>query len=259
MHCRWVIDTHCHLADSTFDNDRDAVLARAAEAGVERMVAISDTFSEAEKCLILAEKYEHIFCTIGVHPHHATTWSAADGERLRTMLRASPKVVAVGEIGLDYHYDRSPRDVQKAVFREQLLIAKDLGLPSVVHCREAVEDVWAIVQDVAPPRIVLHCCSERWSDVECFVARGDFLSFTGIATYPNAAEIRATAVQCPLDRIMVETDAPFLAPVPHRGRRCEPAFVVETARCIARERGIPEGEFERATTRNAMVFFGWAS
>lgn len=254
-----MIDTHCHLADPQFDADRADVIARAHAAGVERMVTIADTLEEGEKCLRIAEKNEHIFCTIGVHPHHASAWRDGDDVRLRALLAASPKVVAVGEIGLDYHYDRSPRDVQRSVFREQLLIAKELRLPAVVHCREAVDDVWEIVAAAAPPRIVVHCCTERWEDVERFIARGDMLSFTGIATYPNAAEIRRTIVRCPPDRLMLETDAPYLAPVPHRGKRNEPAFVTDVARVVAMERGTDLASVDRATTQNAMAFFGWGS
>ena len=254
-----MIDTHCHLADAQFDADRAEVIARAHAAGVERMIAIADTLNEAEKCQQIAQENEHIFYTVGVHPHHASSWCTGDDERVRALIAASPKAVAVGEIGLDYHYDRSPRDVQRAVFREQLLIAKEHGLPSVIHCREAVEDVWAIVAEVAPPPVVLHCCTERWGDVERFVARGDMLSFTGIATYATADEIRRTIRQCPVERLMIETDAPYLAPAPHRGKRNEPAFVVEVARCIAQERGMTVEEVIATTTRNAMVFFRWSS
>lgn len=250
-----MIDSHCHLADKQFDADRDAVITRAREAGVERMVTIADTLEEAASCIALAQKHPCIAATAGVHPHHASQWTEASAAMLRTLLQ-EPGVVAVGEIGLDYHYDRSPRDVQRAVFREQLLIAKDNDLPVVVHCRDAVEDVWSVVQELQPPRLVIHCCTDAWSDVERFVERGDLLSFTGIATYPNAAVIRDTIRHCPLEQMMIETDAPYLAPVPHRGERNEPAFVAAVAACIATTQDIAIETVQRKTTANANQFFG---
>lgn len=248
-----MIDSHCHLADKQFDADRGEVIRRAREAGVERMITIADTLDEAQSCIAIAEEYPEVFCTVGVHPHHADSWK--DDERLMTLAQSSARVRAIGEIGLDYHYDRSPRDVQRRAFREQLVIAKTLKLPAVVHCREAVEDVWSIVDDVHPDALVLHCCTEKWDDVAQFVDRGYFLSFTGIATYPNAGVIRDTICNCPIEQLMVETDAPYLAPVPHRGKRNEPAFVAEVVACVAREKGIDRAEVDRITTANATAFF----
>ena len=250
-----MIDSHCHLADAQFAPDLEEVLRRMRDAGVERAVVIADTLADGEKCLALAARYEQLFCTIGVHPHAAKEWKPGDGERLRALLRSSPKAKAVGEIGLDYHYDRSPRDVQRAVFAEQLAIAKELGLPAVVHCREAVADVRDLVLASAA-RIVLHCCTERWEDVEPLVAAGHLLSFTGIATYPKSEEVRRTIERCPLSSLLIETDAPYLAPVPHRGKRNEPAFVAEVLACVARTKGMDEKEVDAATTCNAVEFFG---
>lgn len=251
-----MIDSHCHLADAKFDADRAEVIARAKAAGIERMITIADDLNEAQKCLHIAEKFEHIFCTVGVHPHNAKTWNTQSGAALKTLAARSKKTVAIGEIGLDYHYDFSPREMQRAVFREQLTIADDLDLPVVVHCREAVEDVWQIVDELRPGKLVLHCCTERWADVERFVARGYLLSFTGIVTYPNAADIRETVKACPLEQMMIETDAPYLAPVPHRGKRNEPAFVVEVAKAVAAIKGLPAEKIAAATARNAIDFFG---
>lgn len=250
-----MIDSHCHLAAPQFSDDLDAVLARAKIAGVERMICIGDTTEESERGRKLAEKYEQIFCTVGLHPHQTNNCSADTLTILKSLARCSKKVRAIGEIGLDYHYDFSPRDIQQSVFREQLQLAKELELPAVIHCREAVEDVWTIVDDIKPPSIVLHCCTEQWEDVERFAERGYLLSFTGIATYPHAQVIRETIRRCPLAQLMIETDAPYLAPVPHRGERNEPAFVVEVAKLIAKLKDVSFQELDRATTENAIRFF----
>jgi len=251
-----VIDSHCHLADKKFAADLPAVLTRALAAGVDRMVTIGDSLAESKECVVLAMAHGPVFCTVGVHPHNAKDWTAGSAPELRRLVGLSPKVRAIGEIGLDYHYDNSPRDVQRAVFREQLELAAALALPAVVHCREAVSDVWSIVAGVRPAALVLHCCTERWEDVEKFVEAGYLLSFTGIATYAKSDEIRETIRRCPLDRMMVETDAPYLAPEPHRGKRNEPAYVLETAKAIAEVKGVPFAEVDRATTATAVAFFG---
>lgn len=249
-----MIDSHCHLADAQFDADRDAVIARAIDAGVTAMVCIADTFEEAGRCIDIASRHACVFATAGVHPHASGQWSTSSGRQLENLLQA-PKVVAVGEIGLDYHYMRSTTDEQLAAFREQLELAKRKNLPAVVHCREAVEDVWRIVDDVRPDRMVLHCCTEAWADVARFVERGYMLSFTGIATYANARTVRDTIVQCPMEQMMIETDAPYLAPVPHRGKRNEPAYVIEVARCIAEVKGQSVDDVAAITARNAVEFF----
>lgn len=220
------------------------------------MICIGDTIEESERGLRIAEKYDHIFCTVGVHPHVAKDWLVTSTSTLKTLMQRSSKVKAIGEIGLDYHYDLSPREVQRSVFREQLLIARDLHLPVVVHCREAVEDVWAIIDEIKPEKMVMHCCTEKWADVQRFIERGYMLSFTGIATYPKSDDIRNTIKECPLDQLMIETDAPFLAPVPYRGKRNEPAYVVEVAKCVAAIKKISVDEVDRATTGNAVRFFG---
>ncbi len=250
-----MIDSHCHLAAPQFSHDVDTVIERALQAGIDRMVCIGDTIEESRGGLKLAEKYDHIFCTVGVHPHTSKDFMSTTPQELKTLVSSSKKVKAIGEIGLDFHYDLSPRDVQKTVFRAQLELAKELGLPAVVHCREAVEDVWAIVSDVNPTKIVIHCCTEKWEDVKRFVEAGHLLSFTGIATYKNAQVIRDCIKACPLSQMMIETDAPFLAPVPHRGKRNEPAFVVEIAKLVAELKGVSVEEIDRVTTENAVKFF----
>lgn len=251
-----MFDSHCHLADTQFSKDLDAVIKRAEEAGAERMVTIADSLPEAEQCIAIAQAHENIFCTIGVHPHHAKDWKKGDADKLKEMVASSKKVKAIGEIGLDYHYDHSPRGTQRAVFLEQLSLSRELGLPAVVHCREAIKDVETIVREVEPLQLVLHCCTEKWEDVQWMVELGHMLSFTGIATYPKSTDIRDTIKHCPLEQIMIETDSPYLAPVPHRGKRNEPAYVVEVANQIAAIKKLSLTEIDEATTRNAVEFFG---
>lgn len=254
-----VIDSHCHLADTAFDPDRMQVIARAKNAGVTAMVTIADDLQEAEKCLELAKKYDHIVATVGVHPHHAKDWKTGDIDTMKMMIASSQKAKAVGEVGLDYHYDFSPREKQQAVFREQLFLAKELGLPAVVHCREAIADVRRVIEEVDAGPFVLHCCTEAWADVEWVLERGSLLSFTGIATFPTSTVIQETIRNCPLESMMVETDAPYLAPIPHRGKRCEPAYVLDTARFIAAEKGVSFEQFNQITTQTTVAFFGLPS
>lgn len=251
-----MIDSHCHLADPQFADDLDEVLVRAKKAGITRMVTIADSLPEAEKCIEIAERHMHVFATVGVHPHNAKEWKRGDGDKLKEMVERSKKVKAIGEIGLDYHYDHSPRGDQRAVFLEQLTLSREFGLPAVVHCREAIDDVQRIVREVEPLQLVLHCCTEKWEDVEWLVNLGHLLSFTGMATYPKLKEIHDTIKHCPLECMMIETDAPYLAPVPHRGKRNEPAYVVEVAKAIADIKGVSVEEVEETTTKNAEQFFG---
>lgn len=254
-----MIDTHCHLADRAFAADLPAVIRRAGEAGITRMFCISDSISECGKCLVIAQKYEQVFCTVGVHPHHAKDWKSTDLHALRSFVSSCDKIRAIGEIGLDYHYDFSPRDIQQSAFDAQLQLASELRLPAVVHCRKAIADVSAALSGRDCSMTVLHCCTERWEDVESLVARGLKLSFTGIATFPQSEEIRRVIRLCPLAQIMVETDAPYLAPVPFRGKRNEPSYVVEVARLIAHLKDVSLKEVDRVTTANAVAFFGLPS
>lgn len=251
-----MIDSHCHLGDEQFAEDLPAVLRRARDAGVEGCIAVGDSLRESARCLEVSEKYDGVYCTAGVHPHMSSEWSEDSHQQCIAMIRSSEKIVAVGEIGLDYHYDHSPRDVQRDALRCQLHIAKDLALPAVVHCREAIRDLAEIIREVEPPSLVLHCCTERWDDVAFLVDRGYSLSFTGIATYPKSEAIRETIRRCPLGQLMIETDAPYLAPVPYRRKRNEPAFVVEVAKLLSELRGIPLGEIDAITTANTVAFFG---
>lgn len=251
-----MIDSHCHLADKQFTLDLPQVLERAKKAGVDRMITIADSLEESEKCIELATKYPELFASVGVHPHNAKTWKTGSGDQLKKLALSSDRVKAIGEIGLDYHYDFSSPDEQRRAFADQLTIARELGLPIVIHCREAIADLKSILIDSYAERYVLHCCSEKWEDIE---ELNCFLSFTGIATYPNADVIRDTVKHCPLEKMMIETDAPYLAPIPYRGKRNEPAFVVETAKKIAEIKGISVEEVATQTAQNAIRFFGLPS
>ena len=250
-----MIDSHCHLAHEKFADDLPDVLKRAKEAGVSTIITIGDSLEESASNIEIAIANEEVFCTVGLHPHRAKDWGKHDAEKLRK-LALQKKVVGIGEIGLDYHYLHSPKEVQKEVFRTQLLIAREKDLPVVIHTREAIEDTWEIIHGCAPSKLVLHCCSEKWEDVERFVERGYLLSFTGIITYPKTEHIADTVKRCPLENIMIETDAPFLAPVPHRGKRNEPAFIKFVAERVAEIKRLSIEEVDEATTANTRRFFG---
>jgi TatD DNase family protein len=251
-----MIDSHCHLTASQFDHDQSDVICRAIEQGVSQMICIADSLEESRKAILLAKKYpKTILATIGVHPHHAWDWDEDSLLALRTFAQED-EVVGIGEIGLDYHYEYSPRSIQKKVFEEQLQLARDVELSVIIHSREAIEDTWTSIQSVQPEKLVLHCCTEKFDDVQRFIDAGYYLSFTGIATYKTSDDIRETICRCPLSNIMIETDAPYLAPVPFRGKRNEPAFIVEIARCIADIKEISVDDVERVTDENACRFFG---
>jgi TatD DNase family protein len=251
-----MIDSHCHLADAKFSPDLEEVITRANSAGVDRIVTIADSLDEGDMCLQIAEKYGQVFCTIGVHPHNAKDWKDGDIERLRAQLTSSKKVVALGEIGLDYHYMNSPKEDQVRVFREQIEIAKDLDLPIVVHNRNSIEDLMPIIREMRPAKLVLHCNTEKWEDCAELVEMGFLFSFTGIATYPKSDDIRRTIANCPLEQMMVETDAPYLSPRSKRGKRNEPANVIEVAECIAQVKNLSLEEVDSVTTKNAEAFYG---
>jgi TatD DNase family protein len=255
-----MIDTHCHLAAKEFDHDREEVIQRARKAGVTPLIFIADTIEEGRKGVTLTQGKADLFSTVGVHPHHATDFKEEDREILKKLAQ-SPNVVAIGEIGLDYHYNFSPGDIQRKVFETQLRLAKELHLPAVVHTREAIDDTWTIVSSVQPEKLVLHCCTESFQNVERFIEAGYFLSFTGIATYPHAEGVRHTIKLCPLENLMLETDAPYLPPAALRAKggrsmRNEPAFILEVAKIVAEIKRLPLEEIDRITTENTKRFFG---
>ncbi len=248
-----LIDTHCHLDSKPFSADLDATIQRARDAGVDRLVAIGtgDGPPDLEAGIRLADAYPFIYATAGVHPHDAAKATAETWPQLLS-LTAHPKCLAVGEIGLDYHYDFSPREVQRAAFVEQLGIARAAGLPIVIHTREAWEDTISILKEHwdGRPGGIFHCFSGGPKEAEIVLEMGFFVSFSGILTFPRATEIHAAAKLVPDDRLLVETDAPYLAPVPYRGKRNEPAYVVHTAQRLAELRGDTPEAIAAKTTAN---------
>ncbi len=246
-----LIDSHCHLDDKQFDPDRAEVIARAREAGVERMMAIGtgDGPPDLEAALRLARQHDFIYATVGVHPHDAAKATPETFAALEALSRES-KVLAIGEIGLDYHYDFSPRDVQHDVFVAQLKLAATAGKPVVIHTREAWEDTLALLREHASGAGIIHCFSGGPEEARQALDLGFYLSFGGVVTFPKAEALRDAARMAPEDRLLVETDAPYLAPVPKRGKRNEPAFMVETARRLGEVRGVAPERIAEITTAN---------
>jgi TatD DNase family protein len=246
-----LVDSHCHLDDSKFDDDRAQVIERALAAGVETMMAIGtgDGPQDLETAVRQADRHAFIYATIGVHPHDASKATADSFVRLRD-LAAHPKVLAIGEIGLDYHYDFSPRDVQRSVFEKQLELAADCGKPIVIHTREAWDDTMTILRRHWHGAGIMHCFNGDTAQAQEALNLGFHLSYGGVLTFPKAEVVRQAARITPEDRLLVETDCPYLAPVPHRGKRNEPAFVVETVRRLAEVRGVTPEAIAETTTRN---------
>jgi TatD DNase family protein len=252
-----LVDSHLHLDMPQFDADREAVVARAREAGVETMLIVGGVDEEGGHRRALRVAQELGFpCSAGVHPHEARLWTDAVEEELRA-LAAEKRIVAIGEIGLDFHYDHSPRDVQREVFRRQLRLAHDVGLPVIIHTREADQETAAILEHEEAEEIggVIHCFTGSRELAERALVLGFLISFSGIVAFPRAETIQEVARAVPRERLLVETDAPFLAPPPHRGKRNEPAFVVEVARAVARLRGEAVEEVGRAALENFRKAF----
>ena len=253
-----VIDSHCHLDDEKFEADLDAVIERARAAGVARMMAIGTGNGppDLEAAIRLANAHEFIHATVGVHPHDAAKATAATFEHLQALM-THPKVLAIGEIGLDYHYDFSPRDVQREVFTRQLHLAVKALKPIVIHTREAWEDTLRLIDETPPLRAgVMHCFTGGPREAEQSLERGFYLSFGGVITFPKADQVREAARIAPDDRLLVETDAPYLAPAPHRGKRNEPAFLVETVRRLAEIRGSTPEAIAALTSANFERLLG---
>lgn len=257
-----LIDSHCHLDNKQFDQDREAVTARALDAGVEKMLAIGtgDGPPDLQAGIRMAELHPAIHATVGVHPHEASKASPETYRQLAELLK-HPKVLALGEIGLDYHYDFSPRAIQRDVFVEQMRVAADARKPIIIHTREAWEDTLALIEQHWKPTGlpgIMHCFSGGPKEAERSLALGFYLSFGGIVTFPKTLELQEAARLAPADRILIETDAPYLAPVPQRGKRNEPAFVVETARKLAGLRGTTLESIAQVTSDNFLRITGLA-
>ena len=252
-----LVDSHCHLDFPDFADERADIIARALQAGVGRMVTISTRVRRFPQILEIAEAHEEVFCSIGTHPHNAAEELDVTADEL-IRLAAHPKVVAIGEAGLDYHYDKSPRPDQAKGFRTHIAAARETGLPLVVHARSADDDMIAILEEESGKGafpFILHCFSSGRRLAEVGVALGGYVSFSGILTFRNSQDIRDIAAEIPRDRLLVETDAPYLAPVPHRGKRNEPAYVAHTAAVLAETIGISTAEISNLTTKNFFRLF----
>jgi TatD DNase family protein len=249
-------DSHCHLTDAAFRDDREAVLRRASAAGVTRVVTIASDVADARKALELARSRSGIWCTAGVHPHEAGGAGPSDMSSLRELATAHREVVALGETGLDCHYDNAPRAVQTELFDAHLALAAETDLPVVVHARDADEEVAAALRRMPSGTIgVLHCFTGGPRAFEEAVSAGWYVSFSGIASFKSFAAVDLLR-EVPPNRLLVETDAPYLAPPPLRGQRNEPAFVVHVAEAVARHLGSGVEDVARLTTRNACRFYG---
>jgi TatD DNase family protein len=251
-------DSHCHLTDVKFDADRDAVLARAREAGVSRFVVIgaNGDFVHNEKAVALAQEHEDVFAVVGVHPHDAKSITDETYIRIRNLAR-QPKVVGLGETGLDFYYDNSPRDEQRAHFRKFIRLARELRLPLSMHVRDAYPEAAQILREEGEGQIrgVMHCFTGSAEEATTLLDLGLYVSFSGIVTFKSAAGLREAARLVPLDRTLIETDCPLLAPLPYRGKRNEPAYVVQVARVLAETKNIAVEEFAEATCQNVRVLF----
>ncbi len=264
------IDSHCHLENKRFDSDRADVFARAKAAGIEALLAIGNGDGPGTgtlDCAVkLSQQYDWVYATAGIHPHEAALAKQADFDELERLLH-DPKLIALGEIGLDYYYDHSPRDAQQRVFVQQMEMARAAKLPIIIHNRpsdnseNAWDDLLRLIREhwlSTGLGGVLHCFTGSVENAKAVLDAGFVVSFAGMITYPKAQNLRDAAAIVPLDRMFIETDSPYLAPVPHRGKRNEPAFVVEVARAIAAVRGLSAEEIGLKTTQNFYNFFGLA-
>jgi len=253
-----LIDSHCHLDFADFAPERDAIVERARVAGIVRMITISTRVDRFPEILALAETYPEVFCTVGTHPEHVLEDLEVTADRLVELTR-HPKCVGIGETGLDYHYDRVPREVAQRAFLTHIDAARRTGLPLVVHARDADGDIATILRDEMTKgsfKALLHCFTASRALAEAALDLGIFISMSGIVTFKKSSELRAIARDIPLNRLIVETDAPFLAPVPYRGKRNEPAFVSATAKILAEIKDVSPEVLAAETTANVLSLFG---
>lgn len=257
-----VVDSHCHLDFEGMEENLPGVLQRAAEAGVDRMVSISSRVRKFDNLLRIANENTNVFCTVGTHPHNAHEELDITSDALVQLAEANAKCIGIGEVGLDYHYDLSPRPAQAQGFRTHIDAARRTGLPLVIHSREAEDDTILILQEeMAKGRFtpLLHCFTSHRRLADAAVAMGGYVSFSGILTYKTAEDLRETAAALPINRIIVETDSPYLAPIPYRGKSNEPAFVVKTLEVLAKTRNLPVEDMARITTENFFRLFAKAA
>ena len=251
-----LVDSHCHLDYPPMADDLAGTIARARSAGVGTMLTIGTKLRDFPRVRAIAEADDNIFCSVGIHPHEAQN-EVADTARLIELAR-HPKVVGIGETGLDYYYDKSPRDRQQANFRAHMRAASETGMPLIVHTRDAEEDTAAMIAEAlreAPLKGVLHCFTSSRRLAEQAIDFGFYISISGIVTFKNAEDLRQTVRSLPLERLLVETDSPYLAPVPMRGKSCEPAYVTHTAAKVAELKGVSVDELARVTTANFFALF----
>jgi TatD DNase family protein len=252
-----IVETHCHLGDAQFDVDRNEVIARARAAGVAQMLVIGCDTESIPVAVKIAGENTDICAVVGIHPTSGAEWSDATQALLVSLIQQhGPKIAAIGEIGLDYHWDTLPHDRQKQVFIDQIAIASEHDLPVVIHCRDAYSDLLDILKGRSFTRAVLHCFTSGHADAQRALDLGLYLGFGGVLTYPKSAELREIVASMPLDRILVETDCPYLAPQRFRGKRNEPAYITEVVRLIAELRGITPEQAAQATACNAAALFG---
>jgi len=252
-----LVDSHCHLDFSDFAPELDAVVARATAAGVGHLVTIGTRVRRHDQVLAIAERFANVTCSVGTHPHHAAEEPDITAADLVARTQ-HPKVVAIGEAGLDYHYDFSPRDAQERGFRRHIAAARETGLPLVIHTREADDDTARILDEEMGKgafTAVLHCYTGGAALARHAVGLGCHIGFTGIVTFKNSDALRAIAAEVPADRFLIETDAPYLAPLPYRGKRNEPAYVAEVAKVLAAVRGVTPEDIARQTTDNFFKLF----
>jgi TatD DNase family protein len=254
-----LIDSHCHLSYPGLSEDVPGVLERARAAGVTRVITIGTDLPDHDKAIAIARAHASVFAALGIHPHHAAETDDGYERFLENRLTNEPKVVAIGECGLDYHYDRAPKLLQRGVFLNQLEMARRLAKPAVLHIREAHADGQAIMQDFPDVKCVVHCFTGTPAECEQWLAMGAYIGITGIVTYKNAGDVRESAKIVPVDRLLVETDGPYLSPEPVRKMKTnEPANVVHTAKFLADLRGVSADELARQTTQNVGRLFGEA-
>lgn len=250
-------DTHAHLDDECFKNDQEQVIERAKNAGISLIVNVGYNLISANNTVELTKKYDYIYGAVGMHPHHAIDADERTLSELKLMSK-EPKIVAIGEIGLDYYYDNSPRDIQRLVFRKQIQLAKELKMPIIIHDRDAHQEVYDIVKEEKAEEVggIFHCYSGSLEMAKEILKLGFYISFAGPVTFKNAHKLKEIAREIPLDRILIETDCPYLTPVPYRGKRNEPAYVLNTAKEIANIKGLSAEELAKITCDNGKRVFG---
>lgn len=249
-----LFDTHAHLLDEKFDEDRNGLILSLPEKDVGWYTECASDMDTSIRAAALAKQYHMVYAAVGVHPHSASEWDEHSYGELKVLAKEE-KVVGIGEIGLDYHYDFSPRDAQKQVFARQMELAQDVSLPVIIHSREATQDVMDILRKFPKVSGVLHSFSGSVETMREVLDMGYYISLSGVVTFKNAKKTVEVAAEVPLDRLLIETDSPYMTPVPHRGKRNDPSYVKHTARKIAEIRGMEPEELEEATTENAKAFF----